>query len=66
MTKLFLFLNVERASTRSLSVRNLVLACFEVSGGVVTHRENIIEREFQTDAKKLSSKKASSCPNNSC
>ena len=37
-----------------------------IKGGVVTHRENIIEREFQTDAKKLSSKKASSRPNNSC
>ena len=30
---------------------------------MVTHRENIIEREFQTDANKLSSKKAY---NNSC
>ena len=33
---------------------------------MVTHRENIIEREFQMDAKKLSSKKASFRPNNSC
>ena len=33
---------------------------------MVSHRENIIEREFQTDAKKLSSKKASSRPNVSC
>ena len=37
-----------------------------IKGGVVTHRENIIEREFQTEAQKLSSKKASSRPNNSC
>ena len=37
-----------------------------IKGGVVTHRENIIECEFQTDAKKLSSKKASSRPNLSC
>ena len=39
---------------------------FDYKGGVVTHRENIIEHDFQTDAKKLSTKKASSCPNNSC
>ena len=32
----------------------------------VTHRENIIMCKFQTDAKKLSSKKASFRPNNSC
>ena len=32
---------------------------------MVTHRENIIEHEFQKDTKKLSSKKASSRPNNS-
>ena len=37
-----------------------------IKGGVVTHRENIIERELQTDPKKLNSKKAFSCPNNSC
>ena len=37
-----------------------------IKGGVVTHRENIIEREFQTDAKKLSSKKASFRPNDTC
>ena len=33
---------------------------------MVTHRENIIEREFQTDVKKLSSKKAYFRPNDSC
>ena len=39
---------------------------FDYERGVVIHCENIIEREFQMDAKKLSPKKASSRPNNSC
>ena len=37
-----------------------------IKGGLVTHRENIIECEFQTDVKKLSSKNPSSRPKNSC
>ena len=37
-----------------------VLRCrgFDYKRGVVTHRENIIERELQTEPKKLNSKKA--------
>ena len=50
----------------TLSLRVSRCRGFDYKRGVVTHCENIIERKFQTDARKLSSQKASSRPHYSC